>query len=41
MTLAEYTDEILFSLGGGYVDIEIEKDIPRCVNRALINHIYT
>ena len=34
MTLAEYTDEILFSLGGGYVDIEIEKDIPRCVNRA-------
>lgn len=34
MTLAEYTDEILFSLGGGYVDVEIEKDIPRCVNKA-------
>ena len=34
MTLSEYTDEILFSLGGGYVDVEIEKDIPRCVNKA-------
>ena len=34
MTLAEYTDEILFSLGGGYVEVEIEKDIPRCVNKA-------
>lgn len=34
MTLAEYTDEILFTLGGSVLDIEIEKDIPRCVNRA-------
>ena len=34
MTLAEYTDEILFSLGGTVLDIEIEKDIPRCVNKA-------
>jgi hypothetical protein len=34
MTLAEYVDEINFSLGGSVVDIEIEKDIPRCVNRA-------
>jgi hypothetical protein len=34
MTLAEYTDEIIFSLGGSVIDIEIEKDIPRCVNKA-------
>lgn len=34
MTLAEYTDEILFFLGGSVVDVEIEKDLPRCVNRA-------
>ena len=34
MTLAEYTDEILFTLGGSVLDIEIEKDIPRCVNKA-------
>lgn len=34
MTLAEYVDEIIFSLGGTVVDIEIEKDIPRCVNKA-------
>ena len=34
MTLAEYTDEVLFSLGGTVLDIEIEKDIPRCVNKA-------
>jgi len=34
MTLAEYTDEIIFSLGGTVLDLEIEKDIPRCVNKA-------
>lgn len=34
MTLAEYTDEVLFTLGGTVLDIEIEKDIPRCVNKA-------
>lgn len=34
MTLAEYTDEIAFQLGGSVVDIEIAKDLPRCVNRA-------
>jgi len=34
MTLAEYTDEILFALGGTVLDIEIEKDIPKCVNKA-------
>ena len=34
MTLAEYTDEILFTLGGTVLEIEIEKDIPRCVNKA-------
>jgi hypothetical protein len=34
MTLAEYVDEINFSLGGSVLDVEIEKDLPRCVNRA-------
>lgn len=34
MTLAEYTDEIIFTLGGSVVTVEIEKDIPRCVNKA-------
>lgn len=34
MTLAEYTDEIKFALGGSVLDIEIEKDLPRCVNKA-------
>lgn len=34
MTLAEYTDEILFTLGGTVVDIEIEEQLPRCVNKA-------
>lgn len=34
MTLAEYCDEIMFTLGGSVVAIEIEKDIPRCVNKA-------
>jgi hypothetical protein len=34
MTLAEYTEEISFILGGSEVCIEIEKDLPRCVNRA-------
>ena len=34
MTMAEYTDDILLSLGGTVVDIEIEKDLPRCVNKA-------
>lgn len=36
MTLPEYCDEILFALGGGEdgVDIEIEKNLHRCVNRA-------
>lgn len=36
MTLAEYTDEIMLILGGGEdgVKIEIEKSIPRFVNRA-------
>lgn len=34
MTMAEYTDEIMFSLGGTVVDVEIEKDLPRCVNKA-------
>lgn len=34
MTLAEYTEEISFILGGSTVTIEIENDLPRCVNRA-------
>ena len=34
MTLAEYVDEIMFTLGGTVVDVEIEKDLPRCVNKA-------
>ena len=34
MTLAEYTDEISFQLGGSVVDLEIEKNLARCVNRA-------
>lgn len=34
MTLAEYVDEINFSLGGSVLDVEIEKDLHRCVNRA-------
>ena len=34
MTLAEYTDEIAFQLGGSVLDLEIANDLPRCVNRA-------
>lgn len=34
MTLAEYVDEIIFTLGGTVLNLEIEKDIPRCVNKA-------
>lgn len=34
MTLAEYVEEINFSLGGSVLDIEIEKDLDKCVNRA-------
>jgi hypothetical protein len=43
MTLAEYTDEIAFNLGGSVLDIEIEKDLPRCVNKAFreVKHYVT
>ena len=34
MTLAEYTEEIAFQLGGTVLDLEISNDLPRCVNRA-------
>lgn len=34
MTLAEYTEEISFQLGGTVLDIEIANDLPRCVQRA-------
>jgi len=34
MTMAEYVDEIMLLLGGSVVEVEIEKDIPRCVNKA-------
>lgn len=34
MTLAEYTDEIAFQLGGTVLELEIANDLPRCVNRA-------
>ena len=34
MTLAEYTDEISFQLGGSVLELEIKDDLPRCVNRA-------
>ena len=34
MTLAEYTEEIAFQLGGSILDLEIANDLPRCVNRA-------
>lgn len=34
MTLAEYTEEISFQLGGSVLDLEIANDLPRCVNRA-------
>ena len=33
MTLAEYTEEIAFQLGGSILDLEIANDLPRCVNR--------
>lgn len=43
MTLAEYTNEIAFNLGGSVIDIEIEKDLPRCVNKAFreVKHYVT
>lgn len=34
MTLAEYTDEIAFRLGGSVITLEIANDLPRCVNMA-------
>lgn len=34
MTMAEYTSEISFALGGSVVELEIEKDLERCVNKA-------
>lgn len=34
MTLAEYTEEISFQLGGSVLDVEIANDLPRCVNKA-------
>lgn len=34
MTLAEYTEEIAFQLGGSVLDLEIANDLPRCVNKA-------
>ena len=34
MTLAEYTEEIAFQLGGTVLDLEIANDLPRCVQRA-------
>lgn len=34
MTLAEYVDDITLMLGGTCVDLEIQKDIPKCVNKA-------
>jgi hypothetical protein len=34
MTLAEYTEEISFQLGGTVLDLEIANDLPRCVQRA-------
>ena len=34
MTLAEYTEEIAFTLGGTVLDLEIGNDLERCVNKA-------
>ena len=34
MTLAEYTEEISFQLGGTVLELEIADDLPRCVQRA-------
>ena len=34
MTLAEYVDEISFTLGGTVLDLEIQEQLGRCVNRA-------
>ena len=34
MTLAEYVEDITLMLGGTCVDLEIQKDIPKCVNKA-------
>jgi hypothetical protein len=34
MTMAEYVDDIMLTLGGTVVDIEIEESLPRCVNKA-------
>ena len=34
MTLGEYVDDITLMLGGTCVDLEIQKDIPKCVNKA-------
>ena len=34
MTMAEYVDDIMLMLGGDIVDVEIEKSIPKCVNKA-------
>lgn len=43
MTLAEYTDEIAFNLGGSVLDLEIKNDLPRCVNKAFreVKHYVT
>lgn len=34
MTMAEYVDDIMLTLGGTVVDVEIEESLPRCVNKA-------
>jgi hypothetical protein len=34
MTLAEYTEEISFRLGGTVLELEIANDLPRCVQQA-------
>lgn len=34
-TMAEYVDDISFQLGGGVLELEIESQLPKCVNKAL------
>lgn len=34
-TMADYVDDIAFQLGGGVLELEIESQLPKCVNKAL------
>lgn len=34
-TMADYVDDIAFQLGGGVLELEIQSQLPKCVNKAL------